>query len=296
MSYQVLITIDVEDWFQVENFKRYIPFSSWSTYELCVEENTKFLLDLLDSVSFQKSTINSYTEKLRATFFVLGWIAERVPHLVKEIHLRGHEVASHGFNHNLCNECSPAELRSDLTNTKKLLEDIIGHRVYGYRAPGFSISHETMKIVEECGYSYDSSYNSFRGNKKYGQLILDRKQKNGIAYRINHDFFEIPISNLSFGKYALPWGGGGYFRVIPSCFFRRGVRYILTKDKTYLFYIHPWEINPQQPKVRQAGLFMKFKHYSNLNKAKSKLTQLIECFKEYRFLTCNAYLDAVRNH
>jgi len=184
-------------------------------------------------------------------------------------------------------------LKTDLIVSKELLEDIIGDRVYGYRAPCFSISNKTLKIVEECGYTYDSSYNSFFGNKRYGQLILENRQKNGIAYRINHNFYELPVSNLSLGRYAVPWGGGGYFRLIPSYFFKRGVRSILTKEKAYLFYIHPWEIDPEQPKVRHAGSLFKFRHYFRLNKTKSKLTQFLECFKEHRFLTCSMYLENV---
>ena len=147
----ILITVDVEDWFQVENFKTCIPFSSWSSRELRVERNTHRLLDLLDSNNGQPTTGHKLSEKRRATFFVLGWIAERLPHLVLEIHSRGHEVASHGYYHNLCRQSSYDDLKRDLSDSKKLLEDIVGDRVLGYRAPGFSINDEILKIIEDSG-------------------------------------------------------------------------------------------------------------------------------------------------
>ena len=136
----ILITIDVEDWFQVENFKQHIPFSSWDSRELRVEKNTHRLLDLFDSTALhnqQPTTNNTHPKKLCATFFVLGWLAERLPNLIREIHSRGHEVASHGYRHNLCNLESKEDLRKDLIKSKKLLEDIIGSPVVGYRAQVF---------------------------------------------------------------------------------------------------------------------------------------------------------------
>jgi len=181
VSCHILLTIDVEDWFQVENFKEYIPFDSWSSCELRVEKNTHRLLDLLDSVNF-KFQVSSF--KISATFFILGWIAEKLPNLVKEIHARGHEVASHGYYHNLCNDSSSDDLRKDLIDSKRLLEDIIGDRVYGYRAPSFSINAEVLKIIEDCGYLYDSSYNSFSMHGRYGQISLSQNGQKGIANKI----------------------------------------------------------------------------------------------------------------
>ena len=164
MPPSILITIDVEDWFQVENFKRYIPFSTWSSYELRVEKNIHRLLDLFDSFNPQPVTRNmepgyelsavSYEEgfpkKLKATFFILGWLAERLPRLVREIQHRGHEIASHGFDHNLCNKEPKGKLKQDLLDSKKLLEDIIGVSVVGFRAPSFSISDDILKVIKEC--------------------------------------------------------------------------------------------------------------------------------------------------
>jgi len=273
----ILITIDVEDWFQVENFKPWISFSSWSSRELRVEANTRRLLDILGS--------------RQATFFVLGWIAERLPGLVREIHDRGHEVASHGYNHNLCYNDTPETLMKDLTHSKKRLEDIIGASVVGYRAPSFSINGDVLKIIEDCGYAYDSSFNSFDMHGRYGKAdFLFQKPRKGIAFKVSENFFELPVSNLSIGKHVFPLGGGAYFRVIPFPLFKWGVRKFLEQNKTYLLYMHPWEIDPEQPRVREAFLSYKFRHYTNLKKTASKLSALIENFNEASFISCQQYL------
>jgi polysaccharide deacetylase family protein (PEP-CTERM system associated) len=287
----VLITIDVEDWFQVENFRQYIPFSSWPSCELRAEKNTYHLLDLLDSFTGSRTNDRSRGGKVRGTFFVLGWIAERLPHLVREIHSRGHEVASHGYQHRLCGECSFQDFKTDLIESKKRLEDIIAAPIYGYRAPSFSINDGILKLIEECGYLYDSSFNSFGMHGRYGQVDLSRAAKNGIAAKISDGFYELPISNINLGNHILPWGGAGYFRLIPFSLFKLGVRSILRKENGYMFYLHPWEIDPEQPKVKESNIFFKFRHYANLNKTLIKLAALIEAFKCCRFVTCREYLN-----
>lgn len=273
----VLITVDVEDWFQVENFKSYIPFSSWSSYPLRVEKSTYDLLDLLD---FR-----------RATFFILGWIAERLPHLVRDIHARGHEIASHGYNHNLCNRESYEELGKDLADSKKRLEDIIGSPVIGYRAPSFSVDNDVLKIIEDCGYLYDSSFNSFAMHGRYGKVDLSQTGKKGIAVKISDRFYELPVSNVKIGNRIFPLGGGGYFRMIPFPLFKLGIRQILKQDEAYLFYMHPWEIDPNQPRVKQASPSYRFRHYVNLKKTHSKLSALFETFRQARFISCREYLE-----
>ena len=258
MSYHILITVDVEDWFQVENFKQYIPFSSWSSHDLRVEKNTHRILDLLDSIKLNnpKNSINSTNStnpntqpssdykpsampalwnasaipsgshelgcisNPKATFFVLGWIAERLPRLVQQIHSRGHEIASHGYHHILANEVSSDKLKTDLIDSKKLLEDIIGDRIYGYRAPSFFIDMNILKIIEESGYLYDSSFNSFGMHGRYGQVDFSQNDRKGIAIQIpkiqnpkSKIFYELPISNLKLKikNLELPWGGVDIF-------------------------------------------------------------------------------------
>jgi len=296
MQSSILITVDVEDWFQVENFKTYIPFPTWSQKELRVEKNVHRLLDLFDSFNEQRKTNDGLTKNsLKATFFVLGWIAKRLPHLVREIQARGHEVASHGFNHNLCNEELKDRLKQDLHDSKKLLEDIINAPVFGYRAPSFSINDDTLKIIEECGYLYDSSFNSFAMHGRYGKILLNNYAKQGTSYQTSNNFYELPVSNLTLGKkcFVFPWGGGAYFRIIPFSIFKRGVESIQKKENAYLFYMHPWEIDPDQPRVSKASASFKFRHYINLNKTFSKLTRFIKYFSQCRFISCRQYLDEI---
>ena len=304
----ILLTIDVEDWFQVENFKKYIPFSSWPSYELRVEKNSHRILDLLDSItleppSLSASQLPSRQNSPKASFFVLGWLAERLPGLVREIHSRGHEVASHGYNHNLCNQQSCEDLKKDLKDSKKLLEDIIGSQVYGYRAPSFAINNDILQVIEDCGYLYDSSYNSFAMHERYGRLYLSKNENKGVAVKISNNFYELPISNIKFSiqnsksrvQYLqLPWGGGGYFRIIPLSLFKMGVNSILNKYKAYIFYMHPWEIDSKQPRIKEASYFFKFRHYVNLHKNASKFSSFIKYFRKYSFTTCHKYIEAMR--
>ena len=291
----LLLTIDVEDWFQVENFKPYIPFTEWPYKDLRVEKNTYCLLDLFDEV------------KVKATFFILGWLAERIPSLVREIHSRGHEVASHGYNHILCSQQSLKDLGQDLVKSKKLLEDIVGFPVLGYRAPSFSISDETLKVVEACEYLYDSSFNSFRINRRYGQLTvpphgekgipLPLHREKGIPLKISDHLYELPISNIRYRNCILPWGGGGYFRLIPFSLFKTGVQHIVKRDNAYVFYLHPWEIDSKQPVVKEASRFFRLRHYINLGNTLTKLSMLIQNLPErqYYFTTCFQYLKHIES-
>ena len=282
----IILTIDVEDWFQVENFKPWVPYSTWSFRELRVEKNTHQLLDLFDSFKQLQPTSNPP----KATFFILGWIAERLPDLVKEIHNRGHEVASHGYYHKRCDQQPLPELKADLLASKKILEDIISAPVYGYRAPSFSINKEVLQLIEECGYKYDSSYNSFGLHGRYGHLTLPPGDNKSIAVKIAKYFYEIPVSNLKIGKTVIPLGGGGYFRLMPFTLFKYGIKKILQKDNAYMFYMHPWEIDPEQPIVDEASPLYKFRHYINLNKTAAGLSELIQNFKHCSFVSCSEYI------
>lgn len=295
-SKSFILTIDVEDWFQVENFKPIIAQDSWSKYELRVEKNTHKILDLIDDVeSDQKYKENTFSpRRIRATFFILGWIANRAPSLIKEIANRGHEIASHGMNHNLCNTIDSHKLKDDLINSKKLLEDITGDEIYGYRAPSFSISKEILSVVEECGYRYDSSFNSFSSHKRYGKLDCDRLEKSGSIYIMSNSFFELPISNNELAGQILPWGGGAYFRILPLPLFSMGVRSILSKNGTYIFYIHPWELDPSQPRMSKVSHFVKFRHYTNLRSTATKVRMMLDKFKNCDFISCSDFVEIKR--
>ncbi len=283
----VLLTIDVEDWFQVENFKSWIPFSTWDSKELRVEKNIHRLLDLFDERGENRDPIS-------ATFFILGWIAERAPHLIREIGARGHEIASHGLNHALNNSVSPRELRAELRDSKKLLEDLVGAPVHGYRAPSFAIDDGILRIIGECGYRYESSYNSFGMHGRYGRITLDSNGAGNAVHRISDGLFELPVSNLSIGKRILPWAGGGYFRLFPFPVFIRGVKRILEKDGFYNFYMHPWEFDPDQPRVQGVSPGYRFRHYINLKSSRNKLSALIKNLAHCRFSTCRDYLEQLQ--
>ena len=350
MQPTILITIDVEDWFQVENFRPWIPFETWDQRELRVEQNTHKLLNLFDSIelkahcsklkeandltlstkpapppeatgqiaeesmersaiSYQLSAMSYEKSHPKVTFFILGWIADKLPHLIREIHSRGHEVASHGFNHKLCSQLSDAEFKKDLIDSKKKLEDITGAPVAGYRAPNFSINDDSLKLIEDSGYLYDSSYNSFSLHGRYGKASLNGSSKIGLTHKISDHFFELPISNIHFKhplsfepsalsagqntkrRFVLPFGGGAYFRLMPFPIFKLGVKKILSKESAYLFYIHPWELDPEQPVVKNASARFKFRHYSNLSKSLNKLIKFIDSFPKCQFITCSRYLS-----
>ncbi len=276
----ILLTFDVEDWFQVENFKSCIPYSTWKDRELRVEKNMHTILDLLDSVSFQP----------KATFFVLGWIARQLPGLVREIHSRGHEVASHGDQHHLCTTQSSDEIQNDLKTGRSLLEDIIGAQVCGYRAPSFAVNNDILEIIRQTGHLYDSSYNSFAMHGRYGRIDLSGCQKTGAAFRISHDFFELPLSNLTIGENVFPLGGGGYFRLLPFFLFKMGMQRVLNQDNAFIFYSHPWEFDPDQPRVKQAPAGFRFRHYINLHRTHKKLQALLTGFQHLKFTTCMDYL------
>lgn len=275
---KIMITIDLEDWFQVENFKNCIPFSQWSDREQRFEYSTRKLLRIFDE------------KGIKATFFVLGWNAEQAPELVREIHNLGHEIASHGYSHKLCSDIDTEALREDIKKSKSILEDLTGSQVNGYRAPGFSITDETILHLKEIGYTYDSSYNSFGLNHRHGKMNLTQYNKKLLAYRDSEGFWELPISNLGIGKIILPWGGGGYFRLLNKTLFSCGVKRILSRESGYMFYAHPWEIDHRQPRVKEAGLSFRFRHYLNLKKFKDKLSSFIESFQNCSFVTCSQYI------
>ena len=277
------MTVDVEDWYQVENLRAWFPPEQWGLQQPRVEKNTHRLLDLFDS----------YQHPITATFFVLGWVAKRFPGIVREIGERGHEIASHGNGHLLNHYMTEGDLREDLCRSKEILEQIIGKEVVGYRAPSFSINDMVLHVIEECGYRYDSSYNSFDKHGRYGRMTTKGLKKNGIAIRWNDSFNELPVSNINLGGQIIPWGGGGYFRFFPPGVFNYGVRYLLTKQDAYLFYLHPWEIDAGQPVVKEVKGAAGWRHYLNLDKTYHRLKKFIQSLKELEFMSCSQYLQSI---
>ena len=246
------------------------------------------LLDFLDTTECAANG-GTRVSPVKATFFVLGWVAERVPGLVRQIQARGHEVASHGYNHVLCNRISIEELRKDMLESRKILEDILGTAVLGYRAPSFSINEQALEILEECGYLYDSSFNSFSGNNRHGKIRIF-PNGTGIVCKTLRNIYELPISNLEVRGFAVPAGGGAYFRLIPVRVFEKIVRSVLKRRNAYLFYMHPWEVDPDQPRLKGVSGFSRFRHYTNLARTLPRLQFLVSRLRDFWFVPCSEYL------
>ena len=258
------LTIDVEDYFQVENFKNEIKASDWLKFESRVERNTHTVLEILKSAG------------VKATFFVLGWTAERYPGIVKMIYEAGHEIASHGYAHQLVYEQTPEAFREDVKKAKKILEDIIQEPVLGYRAPTFSItevSRWAFGILAEEGFMYDSSI--FPARRAKGGFAQAQRYPHKIS---NGRMWEFPIStSMVFGK-SIPFSGGGYFRLFPYWFVKKAICRINSEGKPVIVYVHPWEFDIEQPKIRSSRV-NNFKHYVNISKTEGKLKQLLRDFE-----------------
>jgi polysaccharide deacetylase family protein (PEP-CTERM system associated) len=260
-----LLSVDVEDWFQVENLKQAIDKESWDKNISRVERNVNLILELLN----EKGT--------KATFFILGWIAERHPLLVKKIHDEGHEIACHGYGHDLISNLTHEKFQQDVFATKCILENLIGEKVIGYRAPNFSITDWSIDILISLGFKYDSSLFPIVGHSRYGKL-KNVTVPNKAIFELKDGFYQVMLSYLNVGKFKIPWAGGLYFRAIPYNIFKKGIDRITRQKGLYVFYIHPWEFDPEQPKVNNIKLNYKLRHYSNLKTTESKFKKLLEDF------------------
>ena len=261
------MSIDVEDYFHVSAFDGLVPRSEWERMESRVCRNTERLLDI-------------FTEfDTTATFFVLGWVAERFPALVRSIVARGHEIASHGYAHRLVYDQTPAAFRADVRRARSLLEDSSGQRVVGYRAPSYSITPRSLwalDILIEEGYEYDASIFPIR-HDRYGIPVSARR-----PYRIDRPvgaIIEVPGSTTRVGPLNLPIGGGGYFRLLPYGWTRWGIgRVNRIEGAPAVFYLHPWEIDPDQPRL-PASRMSQFRHYRHLEDTESRLRSLLGDFR-----------------
>lgn len=259
------MSIDVEDWFQVENLRRGVPRESWDSRELRVERNTDRMLALLGR------------RNVKATCFILGWVADRCPQLIRRIHAAGHEIASHGYGHDLIYSLSPEQFREDIRRGKGVVEDLCGVAVRGYRAPSFSITDWAIDILLEEGFTYDSSSFPTVAHDRYGKLTGMRA---GVPIvELRPGFHEVCVSCWNVAGKGMPWGGGGYFRLVPYLLFRRGVRSILGSGMPYVFYIHPWEIDPGQPRVAGLKRSHAFRHYVNLGRCEARWDALLRDFR-----------------
>ena len=260
------LSVDVEDYFQVSAFDGAVPRSAWETRESRVVRNTERLLGIFDQ------------HAVRGTFFVLGWVAERFPALLRTIAAAGHEIASHGYGHGLVYNQSREAFRDDIRRSKAVIEAACGVHVRGYRAPSFSITRRSLwalDVLIDEGFAYDASIFPIR-HDRYGIPSSPR-----FPYRVERDggsLVELPGSTVAFGPFNLPVGGGGYFRLLPYGWTTRGIERLNRRDRQpAVFYIHPWEVDPAQPRIR-VGLLTRFRHYRNLDRTEARLHSLLRTF------------------
>ena len=261
-------TVDVEDYYQVSAFERHVSRDQWNLYESRVEANTRRMLCLLSR------------HGVKATFFVLGWVGQHYPRLVREIHQAGHEIASHGYWHHLIYNQTPDEFRNDIRLSRKVLEDIIGVGVYIYRAPSFSITERSrwaLEILVEEGFFVDSSIFPIY-HDRYG--IPGAKPFLHQITTPAGSLWEFPPSIVRFAGQNLPVSGGGYFRLFPLFWTMWCLKHIgLSSGQPFIFYVHPWEIDPEQPRFNNASRKSRFRHYINLRKTQQKLDAILPKFR-----------------
>lgn len=258
------LTIDVEDYFQVSAFSPFIARSEWDSRECRVERNVERILALLEE------------RGVHATFFTLGWVAERYPQLIRRVSDLGHEIASHGFGHERASDLSPASFSADILRAKRTLEDVTGSKVVGYRAPSFSIGPGNMwafDCLAGAGYRYSSSIYPIR-HDHYGMPDAPR-----FAHRAAEGLIEIPITTLRMFRRNLPSSGGGYFRLFPYALSRWMLRKVNEADgESAVFYFHPWEIDVDQPRVAGLDARTRFRHYLNIGRMERRLRSLLADF------------------
>jgi polysaccharide deacetylase family protein (PEP-CTERM system associated) len=260
-------SVDVEDWYQVSDFEDVVEFGDWDTYESRVVRNTERVLELCDA------------HGVKGTFFILTWNAERHPELVRRIADAGHEIASHGYRHRLIYEQSQAEFRDDIMRSKKILEDLTGTPVWGYRAPSFSLTSKSiwaLDVLLECGMRYDSSIFPV-SDRLYG-IPNARRFPFVIREEGDRRLVEFPMSTAHALNRNWPLGGGAYLRVFPYAYMRWGIRRVNREGHPALVYMHPWEVDPDQPKIKARGKRGISTHYINLRRTEGRLNSLLSDF------------------
>jgi len=264
-----LASFDVEEWFHAENLKAALPTNDWTRLESRVEANTHELLDALADAG------------AKATCFVLGWVARQYPALVRRMVAEGHEIASHSDTHQRLYSLSRADLAEDLRRARDTLEQLSGTRVWGIRAPMFSISDAVLDHLAEVGYWYDSSFYDFKAHDRYGQLATAIDPEQAVA-EVRPGLLELPMSRVSIGPAALPWSGGGYFRLIPPRLYRWGVRRRLAQRSWFMFYFHPWELDTGETPPPNLSRGLRFRAYVGRGRMRRDLRVLLRSFGSSR--------------
>jgi polysaccharide deacetylase family protein (PEP-CTERM system associated) len=266
---QNILSFDIEEHFQVSGLASAIKRSDWDSHLSRVEKNTDTILAILDK------------HQVKATFFILGWIAERHPEMTKKIAVAGHEIASHGYEHRLIYDMTPDEFAADVKKSLEIIEEIIGLKVKGFRAPSFSLSandFEKFQILAGLGISYDSSLFPMK-HFRYGDATtvplapFDIKGDGKIILK------EYPMTVVDFLGRRIPAGGGGYFRLYPDFLTNRNFKKVNAEGRPVVVYLHPWEFDPEQPRIKGAGFGNTFRHYHNLGKTADKLDKLLDSFQ-----------------
>ena len=265
------MTVDVEDYFHVSAFEKNIKSDDWDSLPLRVERNTYRLLELFEQ------------HQAKATFFTLGWVAKRCPQLIRTIVEQGHELASHGYNHQRAVNMTPTQFKQDVLTSKQLLEDTGGVGIIGYRAPSFSFNEQNQwayQVLKELGFVYSSSTYPIE-HDLYGVPNWPR-----FKHLRDEDILEIPIPTLHKNGSNIGIGGGGYFRLYPYAFSKRRIdKYLAQENSPYSFYFHPWEIDPEQPRIDGASFRSKVRHYINLSRMEAKIIRLLQ---DYQWSTMQA--------
>jgi polysaccharide deacetylase family protein (PEP-CTERM system associated) len=262
------LTVDVEDYFQVTSFDRVVSRATWDSRESRVVASTQRLLDLFAR------------HRVRGTFFVLGWVAERFPQLVRRIAAAGHELGCHSYWHRLIYDLDEAAFRADLRQARQAIEDAAGQPVTAFRAPSFSITRRSLwalDVLVQEGFTIDSSIFP-TAHDRYG--VRGAAPHATIVETPAGPIAELPMTVASFGRVSVPVGGGGYFRLYPLALTRRLLaRVNSVHERPFVFYIHPWEVDPDQPRIRGGSLASRFRHYVNLRSTESKLDRLLGRFR-----------------
>lgn len=259
-----IFTIDLEDWFCSHNLQPFLRKNDWNNLELRVVDSTRIILKLLRKY------------RAEATFFVLGWIAEKVPSLIREIEDDGHEIASHGYSHTLITSMSPQAFREDLAKSLEVTEPLIKTPIRGFRAPAFTITNQTswaLPILKEFQFTYDSSIYPIGFHPDYGMPESPLE-----IYDHTCGIVEIPLSCAVIAGKRIPCSGGGYFRLFPYFIFRQLLNLCNEQKRPVVFYLHPWELDPFQPRI-QLPMLTRFRHYNNLHTVSRKLERLLSDFE-----------------
>jgi polysaccharide deacetylase family protein (PEP-CTERM system associated) len=268
------ISIDLEDWFCVHNLRHAIRREDWPNCELRVMQSAGRILDILDR------------HRTKATFFVLGWIAERLPELIEEVDRRGHEIATHGYSHRLLTDMNPVEFDVDLGKALEITSRHTGQDIVGFRAPSFSVTEKTLwslEVLTKNGIRYDSSIYPIGLHPDYGIPTAPLA-----IHRPNGPLLEFPLSCVELFGMRIPCSGGGYFRLFPYPLTKMLLRACNRQGRPVVFYLHPWEVDPGQPRVAGLSRFQRFRHYHNLGKTLGRLDALLS---DFRFTTIREILE-----